>query len=198
MIKINLSAAPKPKRGKGKGGAAPSGPSMPGEGMSPVVVGALAAVVAFGAVGYLWYQANAEKAALDKKMADALRENARLAEVKNKYLEAQRQAENYKHRVDVIDQLKANQSGPMNLLNMIGDTVNNTDAVWLGRMNDNGTVIQIEGQALSANAVANLVKNLQKTGFFKSVELVGTEQDPQSKAVQTFVFTLNCEKQTKS
>jgi type IV pilus assembly protein PilN len=197
MIKINLSAAPKPKRGKGKGAAA-AGPAVAGEGMSPVLVGVLAAVVGFGVVGYLWYQANTEKAALDKKMAAALQENARLAEVKNKYLEAQRQAENYKHRVDVIDQLKANQSGPMNLLNMIGDTVNNTDAVWLGRMNDNGTVIQIEGQALSANAVANLVKNLQKTGFFKSVELVGTEQDPQSKDVQTFVFTLNCEKQTKS
>ena len=31
----------------------------------------------------------------------------------------------------MIDQLRAAQAGPVNLLNMIGDTVNGTEAVWL-------------------------------------------------------------------
>jgi len=37
--------------------------------------------------------------------------------------------------VDVIDQLRT-QSGPVNLLSMIGDTVNGTEAVWLNSMQD--------------------------------------------------------------
>ena len=40
----------------------------------------------------------------------------------------------YKRRVDVIDQLRANQTGPVNLLAMIGETVNGTEAVWLNSM----------------------------------------------------------------
>ena len=49
-------------------------------------------------------------------------------------------------------------------------------------------------EALSANAVANLVKNLQKTGYFKTVELDESVQDSQNKEMQAFIFKLTCEK----
>ena len=94
----------------------------------------------------------------------------------------------------MIDQLRKTQAGPLNLLTMIGDTVNGTDAVWLEKMNDAGSTIKLEGQALSANAVANLVKNLQKTGYFKTVELDESLQDNQNKEMQAFIFKLTCEK----
>ena len=81
-------------------------------------------------------------------------------------MERQREAENYKRRVDVIDQLRAAQAGPVNLLNTVGQTVNNTEAVWLNSMKDQGTSVDIDGMALSTDAVANLISNLQKTGYF--------------------------------
>jgi type IV pilus assembly protein PilN len=114
--------------------------------------------------------------------------------VKARYLERQRQAENYKRRVDVIDQLRASQSGPVNLLNMIGNTVNGTEAVWLNNMKDQGSSVDIEGMALSTDAVANLMTNLQKTGFFKNIEIKETYQDDTFKEMQAFQFTLTCEK----
>ena len=67
-----------------------------------------------------------------------MRKNAELADVKARYMERQREAENYKRRVDVIDQLRAAQAGPVNLLNTVGETVNNTEAVWLNSMKDSG------------------------------------------------------------
>jgi Tfp pilus assembly protein PilN len=127
-------------------------------------------------------------------MEIALRKNQELSEVKARYLERQRPAENYKRRVDVIDQLRANQTGPVNLLNMVGTTVNNTEAVWLNTMKDEGNAINIEGLALSQDAVANLITNLQKTGFFKNVEIKETFQDATIKDMQAFLFTLSCEK----
>ena len=142
-----------------------------------------------------WFKLNREKQSLEVRMQQAERQNRELADVKLKYLERQRQAENYKHRVDVIDQLRANQSGPVNLLNMIGDTVNGTEAVWLNTMKDEGTSINIEGTALSVDAVANLITNLQKTGYFKSVEIKESYQDDSVKNMQAFVFALTCEKQ---
>ena len=109
-------------------------------------------------------------------------------------MERQRQAEMYKRRVDVIDQLRANQTGPVNLLNMMGSTVNGTEAVWLNTMKDQGSSIEIEGLALSQDSVANLITNLQKTGYFKNVEIKETYQDDTVKDMQAFLFTLTCEK----
>jgi Tfp pilus assembly protein PilN len=109
-------------------------------------------------------------------------------------LERQKQADNYKRRVDVIDQLRAAQHGPVDLLNTIGDTINGTEAVWLSTMKDSGANIDIQGMALSTDAVANLISNLQKTGYFKNIEIKETYQDEQVKTMQAFQFTLTCEK----
>jgi len=107
----------------------------------------------------------------------------------------QREAENYKRRVDVIDQLRNNnQSGPVNLMAMVGETVNNTEAVWLNNLKDQGSSVDIEGMALSSDAVANLISNLQKTGYFRNVEMKESIQDETIKDMQAFQFTLTCEK----
>jgi Tfp pilus assembly protein PilN len=114
--------------------------------------------------------------------------------VKARFLERQRQADSYKRRVDVIDKLRDGQAGPVNLLAMLGETVNGTEAVWLRKMDDSGNTLSLEGTALSADAVANLMGNLQKTGFFKTVEIKETFQDDTIKDMQAFQFTLSCEK----
>ena len=77
---------------------------------------------------------------------------------------------------------------------MLGETVNGTEAVWLRSMDDTGASVSLEGTALSADAVANLIANLQKTGFFKTVEIKETFQDDTIKDMQAFQFTLTCEK----
>jgi Tfp pilus assembly protein PilN len=77
---------------------------------------------------------------------------------------------------------------------MLGETVNNTEAVWLSKMDDQGSNVSLEGTALSADAVANLIANLQKTGFFRAVEIKETYQDDTIKDMQAFQFTLSCEK----
>jgi len=77
---------------------------------------------------------------------------------------------------------------------MVGETINNTEAVWLNTMKDSGTSVDIEGMALSSDAVANLISNLQKTGYFRTVEMKESVQDETVKDMQAFQFTLTCEK----
>jgi Tfp pilus assembly protein PilN len=144
-------------------------------------------------MGY-WYRLDHQAQAIAKQMKVAEQKNRELADVKTKFMDRQNQANAYKRRVDVIDGLRANQTGPVNLLAMLGETVNNTEAVWLSQMDDTGPVVKLHGTALSTDAVANLIANLQKTGFFKSVEIDETYQDEQIKDMQAFQFTLNCEK----
>src|SRR5260370_15304253 len=192
MIRINLLGD---KKGKNKRSAASAAAVMEvGDVGSPklkvLVVLVLAALVN---VGY-WYQLDKQHRDIAAKMEVALRKNAELADVKARYLERQREAENYKRRVDVIDQLRAAQSGPVKLMDTIGQTVNGTEAVWLNTMKDTGPSLDLESMAFSSDAVASLIANLQKTGYFKNIEIKETYQDDTYKEMQAFNFTLTCEK----
>jgi Tfp pilus assembly protein PilN len=192
MIRINLLGSPKPK---GKKGPAFSMPSFEIGNLGGPVVQITAVLLVAGALNYgYWYQIDREKKSIEVQTRMAEQKNRELADIKVHYLERQKQADAYKRRVDVIDQLRANQTGPVTLLSMIGDTVNGTEAVWLNSMQDQGATVAIDGTALSSDAVANLISNLQKTGFFRNIEIKESFQDDSVKDMQAFQFTLTCEK----
>jgi type IV pilus assembly protein PilN len=194
MIRINLLGIAKQKGKRGSGGGSSPDVAMPaGPGGSPAIKILVILVVAGIINAGYWWTLDKQKRDIAAKMAIAEAKNRELAEVKARYMERQRQAENYKRRVDVIDQLRKAQTGPTELLNMIGDTVNNTEAVWLSSMKDQGGSIAIEGMALSTDAVATLISNLQKSGRFRNVEIKETFQDNSVKEMQAFQFTLTCE-----
>jgi len=193
MIRINLLGAPKPK---GKRAVVVNAAAVleVGEVGSPNLKIAIVLVLAACFNGWTWYHLDKHARTIAKNMEAAEQRNRSLADVKAKYLERQREADNYKRRVDVIDQLRANQSGPVELLYTIGETVNNTEAVWLNTMKDQGASVDIEGMALSNDAVANLIQNLEKTGHFRNIEIKETYQDDNYRDMQAFQFTLTCEK----
>jgi Tfp pilus assembly protein PilN len=194
MIRINLLGAPKPKNKRGSAAASAAAVMEVGEAGSPLMKVALVIVVVAAVNAGFWYKLDQQSQTIAKNMAQAEQRNRQLADVKARYLERQRQAEAYQRRVDVINQLRASQAGPVQLLNMLGETVNGTEAVWLNNMKDLGGSVDIEGMALSTDAVANLISNLQKTGFFRNIEIKETYQDDQVKDMQAFQFTLTCEK----
>src|SRR5215469_935797 len=192
MIRINLSSLAPPKTKRGKRGAAPT-VSIPGEGPSTLVM-ALLIFAAFGVGMYLWWRVlDNETARLQQDLQRAIAENQRLAEVKAKYEASRRKADLFERRVKIIDDLKAAQKGPIDMLDTVATTVNKTDAVWLESMTNDGKNVDFIGMALSPDAVADLMANLRKTGAFKSVEIKETSQDAAVKEVQAFKFELICE-----
>src|SRR6202047_854801 len=195
MIKINLLETAKGKNKRGSGGGGPVMPSMEMGDMGSPKLKVLVVLVLAGLFNLAyWYRLDHQSKAIAAQMKVAEEKNRELADVKARYMERQTQANNYKRRVDVIDSLRAAQSsGPVNLLAMLGETVNGTEAVWLRKMDDTGASVNLEGTALSADAVASLIANLQKTGFFKSVEIKETYQDESIKDMQALQFMITCE-----
>ena len=169
MIRINLLGTPKAKNRRGGAAAAPA--IEMGDVGSPMVKVLVAIALTIAINGFTWYRLDRQAQSIDSKMKVAEQTNRELSDVKAKYLERQKEADNYKRRVDVIDQLRKGQSGPVELLNTIASTVNGTEAVWFNTMKDQGPNVSIEGMALSTDAVANLIANLQKTGYFKNIEI---------------------------
>ena len=195
MIKINLLENSKGKNKRAGGGSGPSLPTMEMGDMGSPKLKVLVVVLLAGALNFgYWYRLDRQAKSIAAQMQAAEQKNRELSDVKARFLERQTQANNYKRRVDVIDQLRAGQAGPVNLLAMLGETVNGTEAIWLRKMDATGANVSLEGTALSSDAVANLIANLQKTGFFKNVEMKETFQDDQIKDMQAFQFTLTCEK----
>ena len=194
MIQINLLGLPKPKKGKRASSAA----SVPGEGPNPFILMVIAILISGGVVAFMLWKVNGEKARIDRDMAIAQRESQQLADAKVKADQMDAQRKLFEQRLKVIEDLRAKQSGPVDLLTMLGDTVNNTEGVWLETMKEDGTRVNLVGTALSVQQVANLMKNLQSTGYFRSVEMKETAQNDQIKDMQAFAFTLTCEKADKS
>jgi len=196
MIRINLLGVPKAKRGKRGGGG-----SLPGVGGgAPNMLLVVLVLLAIGAGGNWYYYTFLQKQAitLQTKIDEAGRENQRLADIKAKYLELEKQKDLYERRVNVIHQLQENQKGPSTLLSMIGDTVNHTDAVWLNSMKEEGNNITLDGMALSVDAVANLMKNLKSSGYFRNIEIKTTFQDDAVKDMAAFSFMLVCERNSQN
>jgi type IV pilus assembly protein PilN len=188
MIRINLLGIPKAKS-KRSG----SGPALSGEGPSMVLVGAVLLALTAGG-SYFWYnQANVQHEKIAIQLRDSEVRIKQLSGVKAKYEEKDKQAKMLQKRFDVIDQLRAAQNGPVDLLAALSDTVNNSDAVWLKTLRDEGNTVTLDGVALSNVALANLMTNLKKGGYFKNVELKETAQDD-FKGIQAFNFTLVCER----
>lgn len=195
MIRINLLG--KTKQKSKRSAMATSAVEFDSAG-SPNSSNVLAAIIVLAVTGgaIWWYQNQLNNQALDikKQMDAAQREAQQLAQTKARFEQRQAVRDEYENRVKIIDSLRASQSGPVELLTMVSATVNNTDEVWLISMNDAGTSVSVEGTALSSNAVANLMTNLMKTGYFKTVEIKEAYQDEAEKKLQAFNFSLTCEK----
>lgn len=192
MIRINLLGVPKQKKGKR---AVVPGISGGGGGASPLVIILVLAVLAAAGNYYYYSTLQKESVKLQQQLAQEKAKNLRLAETKAKYMELEKQKDLYERRVNVIHQLQSNQAGPVELLTQIADTVNRTDAVWLNTMKEDGNNVNLDGVALSVDAVATLMKNLKGTGYFRSVEIKDTYQDTAEKDLTAFMFTLVCERQ---
>lgn len=191
MIRINLSSLAPPKTRRG-GKRAPT-VSIPGEGPSTLTMALIVFALLGAGLFFWWYTLNQEADRLRQDLARAIAENQRLAEVKAKYEASKRKADMFERRLKVIADLKEAQKGPVTMLDLVASTVNKTDAVWLDSMTTDGKNLNFTGMALSADAVADLMANLRKTGKFKTVEIKETSQDASVKEVQAFKFELICE-----
>src|SRR6202158_3242670 len=110
MIRINLLGNSKQKNRRS---AAPSAPSIEvGDVGSPMVKVLVALMLLIAFNGYTWYHLDHQSQDIAAKMKVADQKNRELSDVKAKYLERQKEADNYKHRGDELDHVRARPRGP--------------------------------------------------------------------------------------
>ncbi|QQR75807.1 MAG: PilN domain-containing protein [Holophagales bacterium] len=170
MIKINLIAEGKrpvatrkaaPKLGLGGGDV----------GVWLIVAGL---VLGLGVFGGWWYMLERKIDRKNEEIASAQREVDELALVIKEVDEYKAKKGELEHKIAVINQLKLNQRGPVQIMDLISRAL--PELLWLTAAEVNSGNITLVGEAFNTNAVANFLENLDRVPEFTEPILRDTER----------------------
>ena len=167
MIKINLLS-------EGRTAArAPQASVTTGKINNMVFLGclALAVVYFFG----MWWHVAAVKRDWDEKNRRAQAEVDRLKSIIDEVNGYEKKKASLEAKINLINDLKRNQHGPVRLMDEVSKAL--PDLVWLNSMNLIGKTIQINGKAMTPNAVANFIENLKKSPYFAEPRFQALNQE---------------------
>jgi len=125
-----------------------------------LIVLALALVV----VGTQWFLLTAKRAELREIENQRRRERDELLVYIKKVEELEARREALRHKINVINELKRNQQGPVRILDEVSRAL--PELVWLGKLTLKGNAVEISGSAMDENAVANYISNIDASPFF--------------------------------
>ena len=170
MIKINLVREGRAVRGAG---AAPA--AVPGVGaaaaspnLNNILILGLLGLGILAALGY-WF---INKRALTNRQEQVTvreAEAAKLQAIIDEVEQFQKRKDSLQSRIDLINQLKKNQKGPVRIMDRVSQDL--PDLVWLDKMSVTGGRITLNGRGLNPNAIANFVDNIKNDPYFEEPEL---------------------------
>lgn len=184
MIRINLLGRPRPKVKR----------KIAIAGRLQLVLFAVPVVLAIVVVVIHDSMIKGEIASLNEDIAQKQSQKRQMAQLEQEIQAFEADQALLRGRIDVIEELKRNQAGPVRMLEAIGNTVSLTETLWLTSLAEQaGGKVEFKGMAGSVSAVADFITNLDQSGFFKNVELKESVQRPRSEGVASFEFTLTAD-----
>ena len=136
--------------------------------LNNIIVLGIAAAGILLALGYWFVQKRTlanKKEMVEVRKAEAQKLEAIIAEVEA----FQKRKDNLQSRIDLINQLKQNQKGPVRIMDRISQDL--PDLVWLDNMTVDGGRITVRGRGLNPNAIANFVENVKNDPYFEEPAL---------------------------
>jgi len=171
MIKINLLGRTKLKAAKTRKISTASNQTL-------MAVMAIAVVLMSVGIVYFWQRILVQQdEELSRQIMLAKKEKTRQEGMlkENEVFEKRRKL--LETRINVIESLKKNQSGPVQVLDLLSDCIQRSEGVWLKDLAQKGNLITVNGMALgSPDAVADFITNLTRVGNFKNVNLVNLQE----------------------
>jgi Tfp pilus assembly protein PilN len=154
--------------------------------MGWILLAALALVLA--GVGGARYYLNQQVAGLTVNRDRLAVENTRLQDLRKQIDRYEKMRHERQSRIDIIGQLKENQTGPVTLMSHVIRSIPAGALLWLTNFEQKGERVRITGFTARGETIPDFMSNLSTTGYFKSVDLELYE-DQQKEAAK---FTLVC------
>ncbi|MCD6452341.1 MAG: PilN domain-containing protein [Acidobacteria bacterium] len=159
-----------------------------------LVVGA----VAF--LGYRWFTLNSRLNEMNRRINLAQREKANLATIIEEVHRYDQRRKELERKLNLILQLQKNRTGPVELLKEVAYLL--PPQLWFTSLIQRGNAVTIEGDAISYNAIADFLKNLDSSPYVAkgSVDLLEAVEAAGGikRFSLTFVFTIPKSSQASS
>jgi len=180
MIKINLVAEARAEKVARKPIV-----SLGVQGLNNIILVAML-VLGLGVVGVTYWRLSSTLSGIEKEIAVNQKEFERLKPIIAEVDAFKKNNAELKHRIEVIEKLKADQYGPVRIMDEVSKAL--PDLLWLTDLNLAGNTITLKGRALNENAVANFISNLDASPYFAEPTLRIMAQDNQG----VFSFDMAC------
>jgi type IV pilus assembly protein PilN len=139
------------------------------------------------ALGIWWYMVNQDMGQLRENQARLRIEAQRLNALKKQIADFEKLKKLQEGRIQVIEKLKNNQTGPVELMNHILRSLPKDAEIRLTNLDQKGDRIQITGYARRSDTIPDLMSNLGSGKLFKTVDLESIQEEKEGAK-----FTLIC------
>ena len=185
MIRINLL---KPESKEFREGPAAPGPEFRAKKAFPLTSIFILLLIAVLAAGFFL-----QKGLISRerdRLQTAQAEKKKLEYVVAKLAELENQKAVFERKISLINQLRAQKDSAVVILDELSKNL--PDWVWLTEVSFQGQLIQIKGNALSNNLIADFIYNLENSAHFATVNLISsTQRTGRSAQFLEFSLTLN-------
>ena len=151
MIRINLLGVERPKARKM--------PTFTVQAKQVTIGCSLILVMSFAGIGWWFWSLKQSAAQVETDIATAQQELQRLQSVLAEVKRFEAQRTQLQQRVQLIEQLRAGQTVPVQLLDHVSRSV--PEMLWLTEMEQKGEALTIQGRANTLAATADFVTNLK-------------------------------------
>jgi type IV pilus assembly protein PilN len=167
MIRVNLTGAERAAQKRTK----TSTPGTPGAVQAYLFLALFGGGAALLCAALWWYE-SAKIRDLDSRIAVAEKRQKELQAIKVQVdaLEAKRAT--FQKKVDLIERLKAEQTGPVHMLDEISKAL--PDFVWLTAMDQTGPNVKFTGESTGLTSIADFIAALERSGWFPNVDLASS------------------------
>ncbi|MFZ2493773.1 MAG: PilN domain-containing protein, partial [Thermoanaerobaculia bacterium] len=148
-----------------------------------VLIGVFAGLGLLIAAGYWFWQTRELKKA-QETVEQRRSEADKLASIIKEVDGFEKRKASLQERIDLINQLKQNQKGPVRIMDQISRDL--PDLVWLDRMTIDSGKITLAGRGLNPNAIANFVENIKKDPYFEEPQVGALNRVSADPAVYSF------------
>ena len=181
MIKINLLPEAKiAAKGRAEGG----GGGVSGDNLNNIlIIGLVVGGLLIG--GYLTLMKFNKKRSLNAQIKAAQEEFNRLEPIIAQVNTFKARKEQLEQKLNLINELRANQEGPVHLLDELADLV--PDLLWIDQGVVKGRSLELKGFALNPNAVAEFLQRLDESPYFKEPSL---KEMKETKEAHSFNLTV--------
>jgi type IV pilus assembly protein PilN len=163
--------------------------AFPIEQQLPLACGAILVLAVLG-VGWRYWALGRESARLTADTAKAQKETASLKSILEQVQDFEEQKAQLQQRVELIEQLRKDQTGPVHMLDEISRSL--PPMLWLTQIKQtpNSNDVLIDGRSNTLTSISDFVASLEASGYFqKSIEIVSTTSDTSQAAEKAAAAT---------